>query len=237
MKKRLFSIPSPVNPRLDNRIVDPKSFRKINHAARNASNCEHNIAGRISRLLFLCRPPAVSRFVVSIFVWPSVNAFAFWFYTHIFKKLLKRFTPSCRDGNSSTSVKMKVGVFRILAAVNHFQPDIVDWRFAHAVSAAAVSSQFVLKAAARFLSRLQSRIAYNPLNSTVAFAKELSPVLTRWKNFAFNFRNNDESCVPFPDDGYFCRHSIGAFFALFSGACPALTGTRCDYQPYYGGVN
>lgn len=231
MKKRFFNIPASINPALDDRIIDSKVFSSLNEATCKPPHCNYEIAPRISGLLLLGRPAAVAGFVVSVLVRPTVNAFPVRLIAHVLQKVLKRITPSWTNYHTTTAVKMKVLVLWVLASGNHGKPCVVCSSFASSMCATAVSEQFALKAPTRLSATLQKGgIVNNLFLAALTTTKKLTTALSRWEYFIFQFRDDFKSSKCSSDERYFGRHSIVFLSALFSGGCPAATGTCCDYQ-------
>lgn len=105
----------------------------------------------VAHLIFLCRPSAVGRLIVSIIV-NSFNGHAFRAFAHVFKKIFKGL-PSFAYFYPSCSIKGKSHSFGVLASLSHAAPNVMNCCFAFSVSRpSAGKKHFLLQAAARFCS-------------------------------------------------------------------------------------
>jgi len=101
-----------------------KLAAKFFHARGYSINRENSIRVHILHLLNVRCPSAVSRLVISIIVWISINGFSDWTSAHISKEVLKRF-PSLTYQNSFSSVMFKTSSFWICTPLNHAHPSLI----------------------------------------------------------------------------------------------------------------
>lgn len=101
-------------------------------------------------ILLNMRGPAAIRRTISRIIVDAIKTFPFWFFSHIVKECLKRFTPARTNGNAPTSVVWVTFIIKVFAALYHVNPRIVDWRARHPVDhIAAKRPTFSVQAATR----------------------------------------------------------------------------------------
>lgn len=173
-------------------------------------------------LLLFARPPRAIGFAVTEIVVQPVERQSSRSFAHVFQKVFK-FFPLTAYADSATAIIRKSGIVRIKTALNHCLPNLIGFGSAHPMCCAS----FFLKAAARFCVAAQKMIfLHDGFVSALALARNIpsnpSSLFSGWK-----MGNHFKSFKSLSDEGWYCRHGIGAFFALFSGGRPATTGAHC----------
>lgn len=93
-----------------------------------------NIAVVVPILFWRGSPSTVSGFVIAVFVGIAIQTVLWrWLAPHVLKEVGKR-APAITDFNSSSTVKVKFGVLRVLRSLEHHFPRSVFSRVRHAVS-------------------------------------------------------------------------------------------------------
>jgi hypothetical protein len=93
-------------------------------ASRYPVNGEESSPVRISGLLLGCRPAAISRLIIAVVVWVSVNALAFRALAHISQEV-RESQPSLANRDSSTSVRFPIWKGWIGGSLDHARPTSV----------------------------------------------------------------------------------------------------------------
>ena len=128
-------------------------------------------------LLGASSPTTISRFVSFFVINALYGVLWSWTYSHIGKEVLERVTPAVTDRNASASVVRIRFILWIQAACLYMAPDIIFWRFCHAVSGSSFNRLFNAYAATGFgVSHSQVRTIYDGCISTIA---ETFPIMAR----------------------------------------------------------
>lgn len=87
----------------------------------------------IRRLLRLCRPSAVSRFVMTVYVYAVDRVVCGWTLAHVAQKLSEISSPLVADRDATSTIEIVFGIRWIKAAAFHVAPNAVMRVICHAV--------------------------------------------------------------------------------------------------------
>lgn len=228
--------PSVVKSSSYNTTFQIEPFTKRGEAICNSIYCQNPVAACISSLMNWKCPNAVKHFIIAISIY-ALNAPAFLAVSHILKKVFKRLKPSLADGNPSTSVILETVVLWRRAAPNQSKPAVINSSAATSVCSLDCWENVNKETAARSgVPTSQVSVCGNDLFPALATAKTHIRRISSSRCLNSSVSKYEKPSKLFPDDVYSLRHCIGFLFALFSGACPATTGTPHDYEFSYAGV-
>jgi hypothetical protein len=124
----------------------------------------HYVSSSIAILAFLCLPTNVVSLVVAAIV-NSVKRIAFFAAmgkrSHIIVERLKVVFPFFGNANTAPAIIRKRIAIWIIATLQHAYPNLVEWRFGHAVSSSSLRYFDASNTAARLSVSSTKRIRYN----------------------------------------------------------------------------
>lgn len=222
-------------------------FAQLRHTSRDALDSINRVVPLVSRLLFFRGPSAIHRpsilntfrtfpagVMAVLIVWESIYFHSYRGFSPIRQKAIER-AQSVANLYSAATVIVKAFCVWVCASLNHRRPNLVRAGFvpnrSMSVRSICRGCNFGLGASARLgLSRCKRGIHHFFFcPAEFAQAKTISNCDSWIPSSAWRFFKNFPASKGLTDDGYFRRHCIGFLFALFSGGCPAVTGTRYDY--------
>lgn len=215
----LFFIPMQcVDSLFGNTLIYSKMFCQFCNASGNTSHGKNSVRTSVPRILLVSCPSTIARFIVAILVWPAVKLKLWGTFAHVSQKVFKHF-PSHANGDASAAVKRPFFTIRIGASFNHFAPTSIcsGILIPSSVTMAQLSarSTFCLEASARLGKSTQQRKIGDKFDSSAGTpAKTLRMTVFRSRSVL----DHNKSSVDFFGMAEFSfRHSIGSFFAVFSG--------------------
>lgn len=143
--------PAHPNPSPDSLRVNTSGFCPVGSDHCFAVALNDNITSRVRVLLYVSRPPTVSRLIVAIVVDAVDGMKRAWLRPHVGKKVLKRLKPSLAYANASVEIISLVPfVFSILRTpIQHAAPCGVFCLPTHAVFCASNGVDFASEAPTR----------------------------------------------------------------------------------------
>ncbi len=94
------------------------------YGATDAIKVNDVVRAFIARLFPACRPAAIAWLVMTVIV-NSIKGHAFWWMSHIRKKILER-EPSFADRNPARAIVFVLQFFLVKAPTPHVHPDAID---------------------------------------------------------------------------------------------------------------
>lgn len=104
------------------------NFRPLSQSQCAPSPCDEFVAPGVVCLFFRRCPSAVSRLIISIFVWVSIYTHPFWSRTHVIPEVTK-IIPALADSYTSPSPSVEIFVPHIEAPIPHAHPNIESSSF------------------------------------------------------------------------------------------------------------
>lgn len=145
---RFFNRPPSCQSRTKSADINSGARSPVLQAQRFPFVCQHHIGAHVAALLSTSGPPAITRLVISAFVWIAINAVQDrWSLAHILKKRLKRISPPCTHLNAVRTIPMVVFIATVVASRQHGHPRAVCRRLGFTVRDWAFAAQSVSKAA------------------------------------------------------------------------------------------
>lgn len=195
--------------------MNTKFFRKLTYCKIFTIQIINSIRAQIILLFFFCSPTTISRFITSVII-NSIKRHIFWFFSHIFKKILKAINPICANRNSATSVISKKLTSRICTSLLHACPGAIS--FASGKPRFGISQMktgrpggrpFFMKTSTGMCFSIYQMIATNGFNfSAIAFANPTSSFFGR---IPFQHQESRKSFVSKIEK---IRHKKKSFFWL-----------------------
>lgn len=115
-------------------VVDSQFYRPVANAMSFAIKSNQIQSAFVAALFAVCRPPAITGFVISVVIWVSINRMpGRRTFTHIRKEVLKRFKPTVAYFYAPTAIIFIAQGVSIQASVFQRLPAFIFRRFVHPV--------------------------------------------------------------------------------------------------------
>lgn len=124
-KSLLYTPFANIKPTDHGSFFDSKAAAPFSHYQPFASKFKPTIAPHILRLLSICCPTAIRRFVISIRINSIYGMLRGGSFSHILQKLRKTIFPLGANCNPLASVKMPFPIFRIFAPCFYLLPTTI----------------------------------------------------------------------------------------------------------------
>lgn len=121
-RKGISNSPPPLDSHGDSLTTYPKFSSPLTQVQCSTHERYFSIAACIVLLLFLCRPPHVSGFVVSVLVWKAIKCSPARPISNVKRELIKGI-PLRRNFYSYASILMVVFVLWIVTSLAHVRPN------------------------------------------------------------------------------------------------------------------
>jgi len=123
---RIVNRPASGQPRAECADVNPSANAPVFHAQGFAVVCQHHIIPLVAVLLVRSSPATIARLVIATLVWIAINAVSSrWSRPHVFKKCLKRRSPSFAHLNAVRTIPLVVFIAAVVASCQHRTPRTV----------------------------------------------------------------------------------------------------------------
>jgi hypothetical protein len=140
--------PRTIQPTQQGMVFEAHDFGPLPNGASLALVVNKRVPPSISSLFFARGPTAIFRFIITIVVNAFQSVFGCWPFPHVLQKILKRMPPTPANANSSSAIKRKGVIFRIVATSNGLTPGSVFWSLRSPVCRQACARDFSMQAAA-----------------------------------------------------------------------------------------
>ncbi len=213
LSHRALKRPIP-KPQIQRVFVDAESQTPISQTERFATPCNHAIASHVSLLFRRRCPSRIRRFIVSVFVRPSVNRmFRRWFAPHVRKEVLKTIptTPAVANCDSPSAVHVIFWVFRIVTTIKNVSPCRIFYgsfgAMTFSMRARPLANSFSLKTSARLNDSLFNNTSLR--GSDMAAYASTSQFSGKVRSDPANDSQNSQSPVSIADHRIIHSRSIG----------------------------
>ena len=121
-----FVAPSLVNSPSKSCFWNAELLRPLGNTFRFTIECQQSVIRSVSVLLRVCRPTAVSGFVIAVLIWEAIYRMVRrWSRSHVCHEVVKRGLPSLANRNSSSSVIGEILIGLQQASFFHGTPALV----------------------------------------------------------------------------------------------------------------
>lgn len=107
-------------------IVNIIKTAPLRHCFANAINFSIDIFSSIIMLFLNSRPTTIIRLIIPIVINPINRMFDRWFFSHIFKKLRERFTPTLAHFYATTTIVFPTVTVLILSPIYDMVPSVIE---------------------------------------------------------------------------------------------------------------
>lgn len=215
----VFNRPSSCQSRTKCTDINSGTIAPIFDAQRLSFVCQHYVVPPVSILLVTSCPAAISRLVISSFIWITINTVTQrWSLTHVLKKRFKRISPSIAYLNALQTIPLVIFNKRIVASLLHHAPRTVCRRVRFIVRDWTVAIQFVFKASTACTAfTVQATAEHRAQSATFALAAPHGTTLLIQTRIAENSPStNDLPCQIFHAWGNYGRIGISHVSAPLS---------------------
>ncbi len=213
-------------------IIDSEMIGQIFHAASHSTNRKDSISSCVSALMIRRSPLNVLQFVITQIV-DALNRPSRFAFANILNKTWEAM-PLFTNSNTSTAVIFKTFVLRVIAALKHRAPNVVDFRFMSTFGKSmrgSISQLLKMVTTTRSgIPSYQGAVVRNRLISALA-QTQYSSFTAATRSAAFGgITNYFKSSKCSTDDRNFRRHNV-----VYASLCLAvgfwhIPETCCDYM-------